>query len=327
MSQREVPEHEPRSGRCAIVGRPNVGKSTLLNALLGQKLAIIADKPQTTRTCLLGIHVQEDPPLQIAFEDTPGLHVPDSALGRAILEQAKGSVGQADVVLLLTQLGSRASVDEVLRREERDLLKQLAEERRPVVLAINKIDKLAHKALLLPLLDAASKMHPFAALVPISAQRRIGLDGLVREIGQLLPRGLRYDSEMLTDKPERYFAAELVREAVIHNTRQEVPYAVGVAIERFAEEGKLYRIAATIVVEKDAQKAIVIGAGGQRLKQIGTQARLEMEKLFERKVFLELWVKVIDRWTDSEHHVRELLGTSSDAALQGSLDAKHARSE
>ena len=313
MTSTSEPEHEPRSGRCAIVGRPNVGKSTLLNALLGQKLAITADKPQTTRTCLLGIYVQEHPPLQIAFEDTPGLHVPSSALGRAILEQAKGSMGEADVVMLLTQIGPKAHQDEVIGRAERDLLELLAEERRPVLLAINKIDRLKHKALLLPLLESIAKVHPFVALVPISAQRRIGLEGLVRELGAILPKGLRYDAEMLTDKPERYFAAELVREGVIHNTRQEVPYAVGVVIERFVEEGKLYRIAATIVVEKEAQKAIVIGAGGQRLKQIGTQARLEMEKLFEHKVFLELWVKVIDNWTDSEHHVRELLGAGLNA--------------
>jgi GTP-binding protein Era len=313
MQSTPEPEHEPRSGRCAIVGRPNVGKSTLLNALLGQKLAITADKPQTTRTCLLGIYVQESPPLQIAFEDTPGLHVPSSALGRAILEQAKGSMGEADVVMLLTQIGPKANQDEVIGRAERDLLELLGEERRPVLLAINKIDRLKHKALLLPLLESLAKVHPFVALVPISAQRRIGLEGLVRELSAIMPKGLRYDAEMLTDKPERYFAAELVREAVIHNTRQEVPYAVGVAIERFVEEGKLYRIAATIVVEKEAQKGIVIGAGGQRLKQIGTQARLEMEKLFEHKVFLELWVKVIDNWTDSEHHVRELIGAGLNA--------------
>jgi len=304
------PESEPRSGRCAIVGRPNVGKSTLLNALLGQKLAITADKPQTTRTSLLGIYVADapdQPKRQIAFEDTPGLHAPDSALGRALLEQAKASLAEADVVVLLTQVGPKPRVEDVLGPAERDLLRELARSQRCVVLAINKVDKLGHKALLLPLLEACSKLHPFAALVPISAQRRIGLEGLVREVGDRMPLGLRYDAEMLTDKPERYFAAELVREAVIHQTRQEIPYAVAVAIDRFADEGKLYRIAATVVVEKESQKAIVIGAGGQRLKEIGTQARLEMERLFERKVFLELWVKVIENWTDSERHVRDLL--------------------
>jgi GTP-binding protein Era len=311
-----VSEVTPRSGRCAIVGRPNVGKSTLLNALLGQKLAITAEKPQTTRTSLLGVYTQSDPPLQIAFEDTPGLHSPRNALGRALLEEAKGSLAAADVVLLMTQVGPHASVDETLGRDERELLRTLGDSR-PVVLVINKVDKIKHKALLLPLLEACSKVHPFAALVPISAQRRVGLDGLVREVGERLPPSLRYDAEMLTDKPERYFAAELIREAVIHNTRQEVPYAVAVVIDRFVDEGKLSRVAATIVVEKEAQKAIVIGAGGQRLKQIGTQARLEMERLFERKVFLELWVKVVDGWTESSSRVRELLSQPAGAADAG----------
>jgi GTP-binding protein Era len=315
-----VSETTPRSGRCAIVGRPNVGKSTLLNALLGQKLAIITPKPQTTRTSLLGVYTQADPPLQIAFEDTPGLHSPRNALGRALLEEAKGSIANADVVVLLTQVGANARVDETLGRDERELLKSLAEDERVVILAINKVDKVKHKALLLPLLQACAAVHPFAALVPISAQRKIGLDGLVREVGERLPPGLRYDEAVLTDKPERYFAAELVREAVIHNTRQEVPYAVAVVIDRFVDEGKLSRIAATIVVEKEAQKAIVIGAGGQRLKQIGTQARIEMERLFERKVFIELWVKVVEGWTESSHRVRELITQESATPSTEALD-------
>ena len=310
-------EATPRSGRCAIVGRPNVGKSTLLNALLGQKLAITAEKPQTTRISLLGIYTQPDPPLQIAFEDTPGLHSPRNALGRALLEEAKGSLAAADVVLLLTQVGGRTHVDETLGPDERELLRMVGAER-PVVLAINKVDKVKHTALLLPLLEACGKVHPFAALVPISAQRRIGLDALVREVGERLPAGLRYDAETLTDKPERYFAAELVREAVIHHTRQEVPYAVAVVVDRFVDEGKLSRIAATIIVEKEAQKAIVIGAGGQRLKQIGTQARIEMERLFERKVFIELWVKVVEGWTENSHRVRELI--SQQGAPSEALD-------
>lgn len=299
------------------MGRPNVGKSTLLNALLGQKLAITAEKPQTTRTSLLGVYTQADPPLQIAFEDTPGLHSPRNALGRALIEEAKGSVAAADVVLLITQVGTQAKVDEILARDERELLRALGPER-PVVLAINKIDKVKQKALLLPLLEACAKVHPFAALVPISAQRRVGLEGLIREVGERLPPGLRYDAETLTDKPERYFAAELVREAVIHHTRQEVPYAVAVVIDRFVDEGKLSRIAATIVVEKEAQKAIVIGAGGQKLKQIGTQARLEMERLFERKVFIELWVKVVEGWTENSQRVREL--TTEQGASAEALD-------
>jgi GTPase len=302
-----VPEEQPKSGRCAIVGRPNAGKSTLLNALLGQKLAIATRKPQTTRNCILGVYVQEQPPLQIAFVDTPGLHQPRNALGRALREQAKGGRSDADAIVLVCQLAANPSVDSLLGPEEREVLDAARAEGVPVVLALNKVDRVKHKALLLPVLEACGKAYPFAAVVPISAQRKVNLDGLLREVATLLPPGLRYDPELLTDKPERFFAAELVREAVIENTRQEVPYAVAVVIDEMSEEQKLYRISATILVEKDAQKGIVIGEGGQRLKQIGTKARLEIEKLLDRKVFLKLWVKVVPGWTDKPERVRELL--------------------
>jgi len=298
-------ENEARSGRCAIVGRPNVGKSTLLNALLGQKLAIATPKPQTTRTCILGVYLRTQPPLQIAFVDTPGMHRPANALGRALVAAAKGSLIDADVVLLMTQADSNSTLDSVLGAAERELLATVGD--RPVVLAINKVDRVKPKTRLLPLLEQCQTAHPFAAIVPISALNGRNLDGLVNEVGARLPAGLRYDAELLTDKPERFFAAELVREAVLAHTRQEVPYATAVAIERFSEEERLCRIAATIVVEKDSQKGIIIGAGGQRLKQIGTAARLEIEKLIGRKVFLELWVKVAPDWTDSPERVRELL--------------------
>jgi GTP-binding protein Era len=306
----------PRSGRCAIVGRPNAGKSTLLNALLGQKLAIATPKPQTTRTCILGVYVRKQPPLQIAFVDTPGLHRPENALGRALLESAKATVVDADVVLLLAQVSPRARLGDVLGPEERGLLADLGPERK-VVLAINKVDKVKPKGLLLPLLQKLHSAHPFAAIVPISALRATNLDGLIGEIAARLPEGLRYDAEQLTDKPERFFAAELVREAVLMHTREEVPYATAVVIERFTEEEKIYRIAATIIVEKDSQKGIIIGAGGSRLKQIGTDARLEIEQLLERKVFLELWVKVEPDWTDSPAQVRELVNGGAPTEIAG----------
>ena len=305
-----------RSGRCAIVGRPNVGKSTLLNALLGQKLAIATPKPQTTRTCILGVYVQKEPPLQIAFVDTPGMHRPQNALGRALVEAAKGTLADADVVVLLTQVDPDARASAVLGAAERELLDTIGSSR-PVVLAINKVDRVKDKPRLLPLLEQCAKAHPFAAIVPISARRQQNLDGLVKEVGACLPAGLRYDEQLMTDRPERFFAAELVREAVIAHTRQEVPYAVAVIIDRFVEEQRLVRIAATIVVEKESQKGILIGAGGQRLKQIGSQARLEIEQLLERKVFLELWVKVAPGWTDSPEQVRELLGDAEQASEHG----------
>jgi GTPase len=301
-----------RSGRCAIVGRPNAGKSTLLNALLGQKLAIATPKPQTTRASILGVYVQKRPPVQIAFVDTPGLHRPGNALGRAMVEATHGSVAEADVVLLVAQIDPSARASSVIGPAERELLASLPEDRK-VVLAINKVDRVKQKPLLLPVIEQCAKLHPFAAIVPISAQRGDNLDALVKEVGALLPAGLRYDAELLTDKPERFFAAELVREAVLAHTRQEVPYAVAVIIDRFSEEEKLVRIAATIAVEKESQKGIVIGAGGQRLKQIGTDARLEIERLLDRKVFLELWVKVVADWTESPEQVRELLSTGEQA--------------
>jgi GTP-binding protein Era len=306
---RAVPKPEPRSGRCAIVGRPNVGKSTLLNALLGQKLAIATRKPQTTRTCILGVYLQEHPQVQIAFVDTPGLHEPRNALGRALREQAKGGRNDADAIVLVCQLAAAPSVQGVIGREEREVLEAARADGVPVVLALNKVDRVKRKELLLPMLEACGKAYPFAAIVPISAQRRVNLDGLLREVSALLPTGLRYDPALLTDKPERFFASELVREAVIENTRHEVPYAVAVVIDEMSEEQRLYRISATIMVEKDAQKGIVIGEGGQRLKLIGTQARGEIEKMLERKVFLKLWVKVVPGWTDKPERVRELLST------------------
>jgi GTP-binding protein Era len=284
-----------------------VGKSTLLNALLGQKLAIATPKPQTTRTCILGVYVQKDPPLQIAFVDTPGMHRPENALGRALVEAAKGTLADAEVVLLLTQADPGAKLGSVLGPAEQELLATIGGDK-PIVLAINKVDRVKPKQLLLPLLEKCAKAHPFAAIVPISARARDNLDALIGEVGACLPPGLRYDESLLTDRPERFFAAELVREAVLAHTRQEVPYAVAIVIERYSEEGRLVRIAATVVVEKESQKGIVIGAGGQRLKQIGTDARLEIEKLLERKVFLELWVKVSPGWTDNPDQVRELLG-------------------
>ncbi|MGD8858691.1 MAG: GTPase Era [Myxococcales bacterium] len=309
-------EDAPHSGRCAIVGRPNVGKSTLLNRVLGQKLAIATPKPQTTRTNILGVYASLDPPLQVAFVDTPGLHRPGNALGRALMERAKGSVLDAEVVLLVTDVGHGATVDAVLGEEERTLLEQLGEDGRPVLLAINKIDRLKTRDALLPLIEALQKVFPFAGIVPISAQRGDNVTALVQEIGAQLPVGLRYDPELLTDKSERFFAAELVREAVIRKTRQEVPYAVAVVVEEFTEEPTLTRIAATVIVEREGHKPILIGKGGQRLKEIGTRARQEIEKLLERKVFLKLWVKVVPGWTDNPARVQELLEQDAQAGVE-----------
>jgi GTP-binding protein Era len=303
-----MPEATPRSGSCAIVGRSNVGKSTLLNALLGQKLAIATPRPQTTRDCILGVFVDDSPPTQIAFLDTPGLHRPHNALGRALLENAKGGLVDAEIVVLVTDTGPRPDIDSLLGTEERRLLESLraAADERPALLVINKVDLVRDKRLLLPLIEQCAAAHPFAAVIPLSALKRDNLEALVAGIRSHLPEGLRYDTALFTDRPERFFVAELIREAAIVNTRQELPYSIAVKIERYQEQPRITRVAALVIVEKEAHKGIVIGKGGRRLKRIGSEARSQIESLLGRKVFLELWVKVIEGWTEKPAAVHEL---------------------
>ncbi len=304
----------PRSGRAAIIGRPNVGKSTLLNALLGQTLAIATEKPGTTRSTLLGVYTHDPPPTQVAFVDTPGLHRPKNALGRALVEDAKAGYENADVIVFVIELGKNAYPEKLLTGDDGEVLALLRDVKTPIVLVLNKVDKIKNKAELLPLLQRALEIHPFSAVVPLSALRNDNVDALIRALREHLPEGLAYDPETLTDKPERFFASELVRKAVLDNTRQEVPHGVAVLVDGFEEGESLYRIAATVVVSKNSHKAIGIGQGGQMLKRIGSEARLAMEQLFERKVFLELWVKVVEDWpTDPakvQRLVREPLGNT-----------------
>lgn len=310
---RPMSSSEARSGRCAIVGRANVGKSTLLNALLGQKLAIATAKPQTTRNCILGLYTRAEPPLQIAFVDTPGMHAPENALGRALLEQAKAGLVDADVIVLMAQVSARPALSEVLGPHERELMQIAKRDGKPLILAINKVDRVADKPLLLPVLQQCADTQAFAALVPLCARKGTGLPALIDEVAARLPEGLRYDPELLTDKPERFFAAELVREAVIRNTRQELPYSIAVSIEEFTDTERLCSISAVVVVSKDAHKGIVIGKGGQRLKTIGSEARAEMETMLQRKVFLKLWVVVTPDWIENPERVRELLTRDAEA--------------
>ena len=299
-----------RSGRCAIIGKPNVGKSTLLNSLLGQKLAIATPRPQTTRTCILGVYSSASPPTQIAFVDTPGLHIPRNALGRALVEDAKGGLAGADLVVMVTEINNRTTVDNLLGSGDVQVLELLRGGAAPVVLVLNKVDLLSDKSRLLALLERCTTKHDFAAIVPMSARSKKDAARLVSELRNHLPEGLSFDPDVLTDRPERFFCAELLREALIAHTRQEVPYALAVRIDSFVDEPALSRIAATVIVEKDAHKGIVIGKGGARLKEIGTDARLEMEALLERKVFLELWVKVVPGWTNDPTKVREFTSDS-----------------
>lgn len=291
-----------------IAGRPNVGKSTLLNALLGQKLAIVAAKPGTTRTVLLGVFDASvaGGRTQIAFLDTPGLEQPRSVLGRVLVEEAQGALEQGDVLMLLVDAAEVVRKRDLAPEDRRilDLMRPLG---KPTLLVLNKVDRVKDKQALLPALIELEKVHPWAAMIPTCALRGEGVDRVVREIREHLPEGLLYEEDVLTDRPERFFAAELVREAVLAHTRQEVPHGVAVQIEEWVEEGALVRIGVTIVVAKDSHKGILIGARGAMLKQIGQDARLAIEELLGRKVFLRTFVKVIPGWTEDAEKVRRLL--------------------
>jgi GTP-binding protein Era len=303
-------EETARSGRVAIIGRPNVGKSTLLNALLGQKLAIATEKPGTTRSNLLGVYVQKEPPTQIAFIDTPGLHRPRNALGRALVEDAKAGFSGADAIAMITEVGKSVQPQQFLGGGDAEVLEQLRQQSAPVVLVVNKVDRLKNKAEMLPALARANQVFNFSAIVPLSALKHDNLGALVTALREYLPEGLSYDNQDLTDRSERYFASELLREAVLEHTRQEVPHGVAVLIDSFEDSPQVTRIGATIVVSKEAHKGIVIGKSGERLKLIGTDARVAMENLFERKVFLETWVKVVNDWTEDPIKVQRLLRES-----------------
>jgi GTP-binding protein Era len=296
---------EPRSGRCAIVGRPNVGKSTLLNAILGQKLVIATPRPGTTRSCVLGVYASADPPTQIAFVDTPGLERPKGALGHVLIDSAKQGLLDCDAILFVTE-APKASAPTAVHEKDLAVLEAIEASKAPVVLAINKVDKLKAKNRLFAFIEAYQEKRDFAAVVPISATRGTNLDALLREIRATLPEGLLYDPDFLTDRPERFFVSELVREAAMLNTRQEVPYGIACELDSYQEEGDLVRIEGTLVVEKPSHKAIVIGSRGETIKKISTEAREQIEALVERKVYLRLWVKVVPGWTRDPLKAREL---------------------
>ena len=287
-----------RSGFVAIVGRPNAGKSTLLNRLVGQKVAIVTSKPQTTRNRIQGILTR--PEGQIVFIDTPGLHSPDSALGRQMMHEVAAALEGIDVLLLMVD-ASRA-----LPHADDLLLERAKRFRGKAILALNKIDGLP-KSKLLPLIEAFQKAFEFAAIVPISTLKGNGCDDLLSEILRLLPEGEPYFPEdQVTDQPERFLAAEIVREKAIQAMYHEVPYALAVKVDKFEELPKLLRIEATMNVERDSQKKILIGRKGEMLKKIGMQARKELEELFGTKIYLGLFVKVVAGWRDNPQQVREL---------------------
>jgi GTP-binding protein Era len=290
-----------KSGTVAIVGRPNVGKSTLLNAALGERLAIVSPVPQTTRDRLLGI--VHRPNAEIAMLDTPGLHKPHSRLGRSMNRTARLAAVEADVVVFMTSVPMGAAR---VHPGDRTLLADIGKDV-PTILAVNQIDRIRDKSALLPLLIELAKLRDFASIVPISALREDGVDRLLDEVEKVLPEGKpRFDDDALTDRPTRFFVGEFVREPILTSTREEIPHAVAVEVSRFEEKGATVHIDATIHVEREGQKRIVIGTGGEKLKAIGTTARKRIETLIEKKVFLTLWVKVTPDWTDSEKHLADL---------------------
>ena len=280
-----------KSGFVSLVGRPNAGKSTLLNALVGQKVAIVAAKPQTTRTSIQGVVTV--PEAQIVFVDTPGIHKADSQLNKRLMNTVRASLEERDLLLFLVDSTRAFTV------EDRRALDMATKTGTPVVLVLTKVDLLPDKGKLLPLIEHYKLLHTFADFVPVSATKRIGLDELRKVILDRLPEGPAYFPEdYVTDQPERFLAAELVREKVLQVTRQEVPHSVAVMVDRWEEGPSLTRIYATIRVERPGQKAIVIGKKGAVLVTSGTLARIEMEKLFGVKIYLDLHVRVQPGWRD-----------------------------
>lgn len=287
-----------KSGFVAIVGRSNAGKSTLLNALVGAKVSIVTPVAQTTRNRILGI--VNRPGAQIVFMDTPGIHKPLSRLNEQMMAFVRQALEDRDLAILIVDASEPFGKGDEYALE---MIKQYAPR---AILALNKIDRIA-KPRLLPLIDRYARLHNFEEVFPISALRGEGLAGLVDAVVRLLPEGPRYfPPEIYTDQPERFLAGEIVREKVIRHTRQELPHVTAVLIDKFEETETLTRIHATIVVEKDSQRPIVLGAGGKRIKQIGTEARHELERLFPPKVFLELYVKVEPHWRENPALLAEL---------------------
>ncbi|MDO9073374.1 MAG: GTPase Era [Rubrivivax sp.] len=296
MSEDTVIETPQRCGLVAIVGRPNVGKSTLLNALVGQKISITSNKAQTTRHRITGIRTLGD--AQFVFVDTPGFQVKHgTALNRTLNRTVLSSLGDVDVVLFVVEAGRFGLPDAKVLG--------LLPQGKPALLVANKLDTLQRRQDVLPWLKQMQERHAFAEYVPMSATREADVERLLGIVAPYLPQQpWLYEEDALTDRTDRFLAGELIREKLFRLTGDELPYNCTVVIDSFVEEGNLRRIGATIVVERDAHKGMIIGEGGERLKRIGSEARQELERLWGAKVFLEVWVKVRSGWADSEAHLR-----------------------
>ncbi len=286
------------SGFVSIIGRPNVGKSTLLNRIIGEKIVITSDKPQTTRNRIQGIH--NIPEGQIVFIDTPGIHAGRSLLNRSMVDVARSAISGVDLLLLVVDATGQADAAFVA-----DVLKKVTT---PVVLVLNKVDLLSDKNLMLEKIAAWSTMYPFKEIVPISAGNGDGVEHLVSVITGYLPEGpAMFPDDILTDMPEKFIVAEMIREKVFRLTRDEIPYSTAVVVESFVErENNVIAISAAIMLERDTQKGIIIGKRGEMLKRIGSQARQDIERLLDTRVFLELFVKVVENWSERPSKLREL---------------------
>ncbi|CAN7317667.1 GTPase Era [Rossellomorea sp. LjRoot5] len=296
---------EYKSGFISIIGRPNVGKSTFLNRVIGQKIAIMSDKPQTTRNKVQGVYTTDD--AQMIFIDTPGIHKPKHKLGDFMMKIAQNTLKEVDVILFMV------NVEEGLGKGDHFIIEKLKGVKTPVYLILNKIDQI-HPDALLPMIKQYNDLFPFAATVPISALEGNNVDQLLHLLKDQLPEGPQfYPADQITDHPERFIVSELIREKVLHLTREEIPHSIAVVIDKMErkEEKDLIDVIATIIVERDSQKGIVIGKQGSMLKEVGKRSRLDIENLLGSKVYLEIWVKVQKDWRNRSANLRDF-GFSDD---------------
>jgi GTP-binding protein Era len=294
-----MPAESNYCGYCALIGRPNVGKSTLLNRLIGQKLAITSRKPQTTRHRILGVKTRADG--QAIYVDTPGIHQRgNQAMNRYLNRTARTALADVDLLLFVVESLKWTPEDE-------SVLTAVRESSTPCILVVNKVDLIKGKERLLPYLADVSAKHPFVEVIPLSASKGDNLEVLEQKVFSLLPEAQNFfPPDQMTDRSERFFAAELIREQLTRRYAKEIPYALTVEIERFEEEGARYRIGAVVWVEREGQKSIIIGKRGEALKEVARQARIEMENLFQRRVFLDIWVKVKKSWSSDENALSQL---------------------
>ena len=285
-----------KSGFAAIIGMPNVGKSTLLNTIAGQKIAIISNKPQTTRNKILAIHTTEE--YQIVFTDTPGIHKPHNKLGEFMVKMANESMNEMDVILFVVD------ATKPIAEMEKEIAKNIGKTGLPAILVINKVDAVKKESLL-PIIADYSNLHDFASIVPVSAKTADGVDVLLHDIEDLLEEGPKfYYDDMVTDQPERQVAAEIIREKMLWLLDKEVPHGVAIEIEKMQEKENITSIHAVIYCEKASHKGIIIGKNGEMLKKIGQMAREDIEKMLEKKVYLNLWVKIREDWRNSDRMIK-----------------------